>query len=133
DPQPFLARQRQGARPFGGEIARQGRRIKLLFVKQELSVLELLDFEQLVDQQAQTSALGEDAVRKPVTLFGLKRTLTQRLGKDLDARKREPKLVRHHVGEVALLPLEDVVAHDRSEEHTSELQSRENLVCRLLL
>src|SRR5690606_39578181 len=26
-----------------------------------------------------------------------------------------------------------VVAHGRSEEHTSELQSRENLVCRLLL
>src|SRR5690606_40513224 len=25
------------------------------------------------------------------------------------------------------------VHHDRSEEHTSELQSRENLVCRLLL
>src|SRR5690606_40445528 len=25
------------------------------------------------------------------------------------------------------------VQHDRSEEHTSELQSRENLVCRLLL
>src|SRR5690606_40763577 len=25
------------------------------------------------------------------------------------------------------------LAHDRSEEHTSELQSRENLVCRLLL
>src|SRR5690606_20254129 len=27
----------------------------------------------------------------------------------------------------------DEVAHIRSEEHTSELQSRENLVCRLLL
>src|SRR5690606_40369107 len=27
----------------------------------------------------------------------------------------------------------DVLAHPRSEEHTSELQSRENLVCRLLL
>src|SRR5690606_39736456 len=26
-----------------------------------------------------------------------------------------------------------VAMHDRSEEHTSELQSRENLVCRLLL
>src|SRR5690606_39405486 len=26
-----------------------------------------------------------------------------------------------------------IIAHDRSEEHTSELQSRENLVCRLLL
>src|SRR5690606_41493909 len=25
------------------------------------------------------------------------------------------------------------ILHDRSEEHTSELQSRENLVCRLLL
>src|SRR5690606_41533655 len=38
-----------------------------------------------------------------------------------------------------LLRLEDYVkdmqaiSHDRSEEHTSELQSRENLVCRLLL
>src|SRR5690606_39393685 len=28
---------------------------------------------------------------------------------------------------------EDHELHDRSEEHTSELQSRENLVCRLLL
>src|SRR5690606_41539579 len=28
---------------------------------------------------------------------------------------------------------ESEVTHDRSEEHTSELQSRENLVCRLLL
>src|SRR5690606_41915864 len=27
----------------------------------------------------------------------------------------------------------EVVGRDRSEEHTSELQSRENLVCRLLL
>src|SRR5690606_41233021 len=29
--------------------------------------------------------------------------------------------------------LAEVVAHGRSEEHTSELQSREKLVCRLLL
>src|SRR5207302_9336358 len=28
---------------------------------------------------------------------------------------------------------EDALRHARSEEHTSELQSRENLVCRLLL
>src|SRR2546427_6700955 len=27
----------------------------------------------------------------------------------------------------------ELVAHDRSEEHTSELQSQSNLVCRLLL
>src|SRR5690606_40632607 len=36
--------------------------------------------------------------------------------------------------EKAVLPFRVlVVAGDRSEEHTSELQSRENLVCRLLL
>src|SRR2546430_5537586 len=29
--------------------------------------------------------------------------------------------------------LDDARAHDRSEEHTSELQSQSNLVCRLLL
>src|SRR3712207_7338259 len=34
-------------------------------------------------------------------------------------------------GQVALLPAEP--ARDRSEEHTSELQSRQYLVCRLLL
>src|SRR5690606_42042699 len=34
--------------------------------------------------------------------------------------------------EITLL-LEQFVAEKRSEEHTSELQSRENLVCRLLL
>src|SRR5690606_40045962 len=33
----------------------------------------------------------------------------------------------------AALPLNDSPTEDRSEEHTSELQSRENLVCRLLL
>src|SRR5690606_39829096 len=29
--------------------------------------------------------------------------------------------------------LKNLLLHERSEEHTSELQSRENLVCRLLL
>src|SRR5690606_41553862 len=32
-----------------------------------------------------------------------------------------------------ILDVRPVVLHHRSEEHTSELQSRENLVCRLLL
>src|SRR5690606_40984723 len=42
--------------------------------------------------------------------------------------------VHDHLGpelEPAVEP--DVERHGRSEEHTSELQSRENLVCRLLL
>src|SRR5690606_41065116 len=33
----------------------------------------------------------------------------------------------------AIKEIEKTTNHDRSEEHTSELQSRENLVCRLLL
>src|SRR5690625_5878062 len=33
----------------------------------------------------------------------------------------------------ALLPLAETAGHPRSEEHTSELQSRGHLVCRLLL
>src|SRR5256886_12250119 len=37
------------------------------------------------------------------------------------------------LAEVAEQPKAPVVADDRSEEHTSELQSQSNLVCRLLL
>src|SRR5690606_41986495 len=43
---------------------------------------------------------------------------------------------RVHLGADDLTDGNDVggrLGHDRSEEHTSELQSRENLVCRLLL
>src|SRR2546428_5154869 len=44
---------------------------------------------------------------------------------------------RHHPGpgpaDVAEQQLEQGAAADRSEEHTSELQSRSDLVCRLLL
>src|SRR2546430_3317227 len=43
-------------------------------------------------------------------------------------------LARHHEGALAGLAVEsDRTARDRSEEHTSELQSQSNLVCRLLL
>src|SRR5690606_40059499 len=34
---------------------------------------------------------------------------------------------------LGLIPFREHLVEDRSEEHTSELQSRENLVCRLLL
>src|SRR5690606_40416292 len=39
----------------------------------------------------------------------------------------------HHFGIAAYHALKAVAQDMRSEEHTSELQSRENLVCRLLL
>src|SRR5690606_40632712 len=51
---------------------------------------------------------------------------------------REQRLAEHVVdlvaaGVVEVLALEEDPRAARSEEHTSELQSRENLVCRLLL
>src|SRR3989442_11024289 len=50
----------------------------------------------------------------------------------LKSRERAPPCHRHLVyGTVARAPL--ISIHDRSEEHTSELQSRPHLVCRLLL
>src|SRR5690606_42113404 len=47
-------------------------------------------------------------------------------GEDIEHAKA---MAREAIG----LYIEDMVAQGRSEEHTSELQSRENLVCRLLL
>src|SRR3712207_7473537 len=47
--------------------------------------------------------------------------------RDLD--RQAPVRAAPHAGILALR----VLAHDRSEEHTSELQSRQYLVCRLLL
>src|SRR3712207_7985581 len=49
---------------------------------------------------------------------------------ELVARHR---LVGDHEGDVERQALVGDVDHDRSEEHTSELQSRQYLVCRLLL
>src|SRR3712207_8945915 len=45
--------------------------------------------------------------------------------------RQHPDLERDESGPVVALDQED--RHDRSEEHTSELQSRQYLVCRLLL
>src|SRR3989454_5001799 len=47
-------------------------------------------------------------------------------------RTRPPRLCKAGGGET-LARGEDLIAGDRSEEHTSELQSPCNLVCRLLL
>src|SRR5690606_41658041 len=41
--------------------------------------------------------------------------------------------VRHLLQALPAMPIMVFPDYDRSEEHTSELQSRENLVCRLLL
>src|SRR5690606_26819839 len=62
---------------------------------------------------------GEGAVRKPGDMIASERLAP---GEGAGGKGTRPPLS---------LPL--AVDHDRSEEHTSELQSRENLVCRLLL
>src|SRR5438445_9615162 len=49
---------------------------------------------------------------------------------------REPRELNAHAGATLILALSDLVVGcptGRSEEHTSELQSRQYLVCRLLL
>src|SRR5690606_41151668 len=60
----------------------------------------------------------------------------------IERRRREHQIERpaargglHPLALVGLGPRQDVTPgdHVRSEEHTSDLQSRENLVCRLLL
>src|SRR5438874_9484430 len=53
----------------------------------------------------------------------------------ITAHVLRPLRVPEQVRIVALLPDEDEMGsrHERSEEHTSELQSRRDLVCRLLL
>src|SRR5690606_41360408 len=43
------------------------------------------------------------------------------------------RLLRHEYGDAHVTYVRNITDVDRSEEHTSELQSRENLVCRLLL
>src|SRR5438270_9952956 len=63
------------------------------------------------------------------TLFrSLRRTLTQAM-LELHLRESCAKFGMKAAGVIAKL----LKFHDRSEEHTSELQSQSNLVCRLLL
>src|SRR5690606_41403494 len=77
-------------------------------------------------------------------IFGEHARVEQRV-RDLDVRRLEIGQPAQHAGQ-PVLPVESVapvlerlaapsreLLRDRSEEHTSELQSRENLVCRLLL
>src|SRR5436309_5829530 len=76
-------------------------------------------------------------IRRPPrsTLFPYT-TLFRSGGENISAQEVEALLVTHlAVSEAACVAAPDAVMGEevRSEEHTSELQSRENLVCRLLL
>src|SRR3989475_4205302 len=94
----------------------------------------LPDADQLVDEEA-VRDVTEEAAAQPVPRFTFHVT---RFPKD-DIRVR-----RHRLSEDAALSVAgalglgagrgfQIVHEARSEEHTSELQSQSNLVCRLLL
>src|SRR5690606_40780104 len=71
---------------------------------------------------------GLSVVRPANTETGMSETRTN---SRLPCGDRELDLSRTHV--MGILNMTPDSFSDRSEEHTSELQSRENLVCRLLL
>src|SRR2546422_3547395 len=52
---------------------------------------------------------------------------------DHAAPGRDHSRVRAEMIEICIRDLRELIGEDRSEEHTSELQSRLHLVCRLLL
>src|SRR3712207_8678351 len=58
--------------------------------------------------------------------------LEQRLGKGVEVAKDRPNFIANRIGTFGALVTLGVLAEGRSEEHTSELQSRQYLVCRLL-
>src|SRR5690606_39554108 len=82
---------------------------------------------------AERTAPGGGAVRPPAAR-GLQRTAGRVLGRHAECQRRHPRLqpAALDAGQSPGAPPGDP-APARSEEHTSELQSRENLVCRLLL
>src|SRR5690349_22762434 len=70
------------------------------------------------------------------TLFRSSQPLGNRLGCDLEQRKsqnQQDSYVQRSNGYGRFVVLAKVKKDARSEEHTSELQSRRDLVCRLLL
>src|SRR2546427_1067571 len=74
-------------------------------------------------------------IRRPPrsTLFPYT-TLFRSLPKELDVQPVHPIVPRQHLACLGGVPLHEGVQRlVRSEEHTSELQSQSNLVCRLLL
>src|SRR5438270_3969168 len=66
------------------------------------------------------------------TLPSLSTLVRQELIETPNVRKRLEALIRELSKELEVLELRSKI-HERSEEHTSELQSQSNLVCRLLL
>src|SRR3712207_7760290 len=83
---------------------------------------------------------SDDSAAPPVTgTTRVKRGMAEQLkgGVIMDVVTPDQAKIAEDAGAVAVMALErvpaDIRAQGRSEEHTSELQSRQYLVCRLLL
>src|SRR5688572_32726368 len=100
-------------------------------IDEEQEVIEY-DAEEtlLVSEPEQLRALGDELRGRIVGLLRERAWSTQQLARELDVPKGT---VGHHLKVLERAGLIRVVHTRRSEEHTSELQSQSNLVCRLLL
>src|SRR3712207_4484149 len=98
------------------------------FVVQTMTKTETANLQATMDQIRRVADAGADLVRVAVPR-----------DKDVEALKtivRDspiPVIADIHFNHTLALKAIDAGAHCRSEEHTSELQSRQYLVCRLLL
>src|SRR5690606_277530 len=107
--------------PAGGvEIAGQVHGLELLVADRELAAERL-------DQRAQDRTLGR--VVEDHATADARTQARQRVVDDPGEVLLEERALSRHRGSLRIR----MRGRSRSEEHTSELQSRENLVCRLLL
>src|SRR5207249_8473530 len=83
---------------------------------------------QLIDARTDTHIWAEEYDRDLNDVFAIKGEIAQKV-----AEQRHAKVSSAEKSAIERAPTADVAAFSRSEEHTSELQSRFDLVCRLLL
>src|SRR5690606_15002901 len=128
----------------GARVVRDGGILVVPVVHQVIPVsLETMRLN--VERRAQHALITKDNLRVDLSAeFYIKVQANEedilQAARSLGGRNVQPQAVSELVQEKLVSALRTVAAtkdlvelHSRSEEHTSELQSRENLVCRLLL
>src|SRR5438105_5475992 len=107
-----------------GASERMGRPKALLDFRGRAFVVRILEALEALDVKSRVVVLGPDAARVRPSLATHDCVIVE-----------NPDLTSHAIGSLraALAALEPIRPSGRSEEHTSELQSRVDLVCRLLL
>src|SRR5690606_35602026 len=99
-------------------------------VEQLLSAQRQMEKELSGLKSKLASASSDDLLQQAVQVDSLKVLAAQVEGLDREGLRSMVDQLKNKLGKGVVLL---ATVEDRSEEHTSELQSRENLVCRLLL